>query len=66
MSNRVVNMKTRKRLDSVLRSNTPLIVAAAMDTDEAKAEETTAKQLEDESTKDAEFTETKEEQRQES
>ena len=38
----------------------------AMDTDEAKAEETTAKQLEDESTKDAEFTETKEEQRQES
>ena len=38
----------------------------AMDTDEAKSEETAAKQLEDESVKDAEFSETKEEQRQES
>ena len=38
----------------------------AMDSDESKAEETEAKQLGDDSKKDAEFSETKDERRQES
>lgn len=38
----------------------------AMDTDESKAEEDDAKQLGDESNRDAEFSEAKDEQRQES
>ena len=38
----------------------------AMDTDESKSDESEAKQIGDESTKDAEFAETKDEQRQES
>ena len=38
----------------------------AMDTDESKNEETEAKQLGDDSSKDAEFSEAKDEQRQES